>query len=174
MANASLKAPLPLVANLAHNKKITSYTSIPRASLAVLLLVGCATQRSVHHWFSDETIRRQGIEDVLRQNRLTLNESVRPTGLGPSANMSHHLLQIRFAEVPHVRNDHDPTVDVYRGEGKFRLGADAIPLKTRDVVFVSRGVPHALRNMATMPTTAVVAFTRAFDGKDGLPVTEKE
>lgn len=144
------------------------------ASLALTVLAGCATQRSTHYWYGNGAIRREQIEDVLRQDALPPNENMRVTNLGVSASTSHHIVQVRFAEALHIHKDHDLTVIVYRGQGKFRLGGEVIPLKQGDVVLVPRGVPHAFQNTAATPTAAIVVFTPAFDGNDTVPVRDQE
>jgi mannose-6-phosphate isomerase-like protein (cupin superfamily) len=139
-----------------------------------MLLGGCATQRSTHYWFADGVIKREQIEDVLRRDALAPNENIRVSNLGVSASASHHIVQVRFAETLHIHKDHDLTAIIYRGQGKFRLGNEVIPLKQGDVVFVPQGVPHAFQNRAATPTAAIVVFTPAFDGHDTIPVTDQE
>lgn len=160
MANASLKAS-------------STRPAIWFGSLALLLVGGCVAQPTSHVWFSDGQIRRQRIDDVLLQNPLAPDANIRVANLGPSDSVSHHLVQIRFAEPLHIHESHDLTVCVYRGHGTLRLGPDKILLNTGDIAFIPRGVPHAFRNESSTPAVAVVMFTPAFDGKDTVPIKEK-
>jgi quercetin dioxygenase-like cupin family protein len=142
--------------------------------VALLFSDGCATRQRAHLWFSEGEIKRQWIEDVLRQSPLAPDQNIRVTNLGASASVSHHIVQVRFAEPLHVHENHDLTVYVYRGRGVLRLGAGRIRLKEGDIVFIPRGTPHAFQNQASTPAVAVVMFTPAFDGRDTVPVKENE
>jgi mannose-6-phosphate isomerase-like protein (cupin superfamily) len=168
-----LKASRVVCRQLCLRQNPTGFSLITLASLALVLLDGCTTPRNMHYWFSNETIRQERIEDVLRRDALAPNQNIRVSDLGTSPNVSHHLVQVRFGETLHVHKDHDLTVVVYRGEGELRLGAGTIPLRQGDVVFIPRGVSHAFQNTANTPTAAVVVFTPAFDGKDTIPVTKE-
>lgn len=160
MANASLKASI-------------TRRAIRPGSLALLFVSGCVAQPTSHVWFSDGQIRRQRIEAVLLQNPLAPDANIQITNLGSSGSVSHHLVQIRFAEPRHIHENHDLTVCAYRGHGTLRLGPDKILLNTGDIVFIPRGVSHAFRNETSTPAVAVVMFTPAFDGNDTVPVKEK-
>src|SRR5438094_654099 len=133
MANASLKASI-------------TRPAVWFGALALLFICGCAAQPTTHVWFSDGQIRRQRIEDVLWEKPLAPDANIQVTNLGSSGSVSHHLVQIRFAEPLHIHKDHDLTVCVYRGHGTLRLGPDKILLNVGDVVFIPRGVRHAFRN----------------------------
>lgn len=174
MANASLKAVCALHRQFGGRWTGAHSAAILSCLLALVLSDGCATEQRAYSWFSEGEIKRQWIEGVLRQNPLAPDQNIRVTNLGASASLSHHIVQIRFAESLHVHENHDLTVYVYRGRGVLRLGAHRIRLKEGDIVFIPHGAPHAFQNQASTPAVALVIFTPAFDGQDTVPVKESE
>src|SRR2546426_10944937 len=115
MSNASLKAVLPLV-----------------------LFASCATTQPVHYWCTPSSTVSTSIEDALRQNPLTMNQEIRVTNLGIASTVSHHIVQVRTQEQPHIHKNHDLTVFVYRGHGSMTVGNQSFPLRAGDSLYVPR------------------------------------
>ncbi len=149
MSNASLKALVPL-----------------------LLLASCATTQSVHYWCGPTAKSAVSIKDALRQNPLAADQNIRVINLGIAAEVSHHIVQVRTKEQPHIHADHDLTVFVYRGNGIMTVGNQSFALRAGDSLFVPRGVIHMFQNKAKTPAVAIAIFTPAFDGKDTVPANQ--
>src|ERR1051326_5148861 len=133
MANASLKAVCALCCQFDRQRTGAHAAAIVLCLLALSFSGGCASCQSDHVWFSDGEIKRQRIEDVLRQNPLAPGQNIRVTNLGAAPSVSDHLVQVRRSESLHIHENHDLTVYVYRGSGVLRLGDDTIRLKKGDM-----------------------------------------
>src|SRR6266850_4194129 len=110
MANASLKAVCALHCQFGRQWKGAHSAVILFGLLALLLDDGCVTRQRADFWFSEQDTKRQSLEDVLHQNPLAPDQNIRVTDLGGSASVSHHIVQVRFAESLHVHENHDLTV----------------------------------------------------------------
>jgi mannose-6-phosphate isomerase-like protein (cupin superfamily) len=103
------------------------------------------------------------------------SENIRVSNLGGSTDRSHPIVQVRFAEVFHIHNDHRLTVLVYRGQGKFRLGGAVIPLMQGDVVFVPHGTRSGTRPLRRLWSSRQLSrgTTRFWpDKKNQMPQNE--
>jgi mannose-6-phosphate isomerase-like protein (cupin superfamily) len=89
-------------------------------------------------------------------------------GRTPAA--SHHVVQVRGSESPHVHRAHDVTVIVLRGEGVLTLGARQLSVRAGDVMLIPRATPHFFRNTGRAPAVAFAIFSPAFDGADSIPL----
>jgi mannose-6-phosphate isomerase-like protein (cupin superfamily) len=114
------------------------------------------------------------IEDVLQSHPLEAAENIRVTELASATTLSHHIVQVRGAEKPYVHRAHDLTDFVHRGSGTMQVGDVEFDVKRGDIILVPREIPHAFSNRSRRPSVAIVVFTPAFDGKDTVPVSEKE
>ena len=85
--------------------------------------------------------------------------------------VSHHIVQIRDREVPHIHKLHDGTVVMMKGRGYLVMDHRRIDLTVGDVVFIPRGVVHYYVNTASEPTVPLAVFSPPFDGTDNIPVT---
>ncbi len=90
--------------------------------------------------------------------------------LGRSASASHHLVQVRVAEPPHIHRTHDLTVTILRGAGDVRVGDRTFAVRAGDVVIIPRGVPHFFWNGGDDVAVAVSVFSPPFDGADIVPI----
>lgn len=110
------------------------------------------------------------LEKILAENPLHLTENIKVTTLGRGQTISHHVVQIRDREVPHIHKEHDLTVVVLRGGGYIMLGRRRIELAAGDLLFIPRGIIHYFVNTFTQPSVALAVFSPPFDGKDTIPV----
>jgi mannose-6-phosphate isomerase-like protein (cupin superfamily) len=90
--------------------------------------------------------------------------------IGRTPAASHHVVQVRGSESPHVHRTHDVTVIVLRGEGVLTLGARQFSVRAGDVMLVPRTTPHFFRNTGRAPAVAFAIFSPAFDGEDSIPL----
>jgi mannose-6-phosphate isomerase-like protein (cupin superfamily) len=109
------------------------------------------------------------IAKVLAENPLGATENIKITTLGQGQDVSHHLVQVRDREKPHVHKLHDGTVVILRGEGYLMMENRRIDVAASDIVYIPRGAVHYFVNTASEPTVAFVVFSPPFDGKDTVP-----
>ena len=109
------------------------------------------------------------VDKVLAENPLGAGENIKITTLGKGEGVSHHLVQVRDREEPHIHKIHDGTVVMMKGRGYLMLENRRIDLSTGDIVYIPRGAVHYFVNTVTEPAVAFVVFSPPFDGKDTLP-----
>ncbi len=115
------------------------------------------------------SLTESDIEQVLAQNPLPATANIQVTTLGRGRTVSHHVVQVRDRESPHIHKDHDLTVTVMRGQGYLIVGTRRVELKVGDVVFIPGGVVHYFVNTYHQPSVALAIFSPPFDGKDTIP-----
>jgi mannose-6-phosphate isomerase-like protein (cupin superfamily) len=107
---------------------------------------------------------------VAADNPLGPNESIKMTTVGQGQGVSHHIVQIRDRESPHLHKAHDGTVVMISGRGYLMMSDKRIDLSAGDIVYIPRGAAHFYVNTGIEPTIAFVVFSPPFDGKDNIPV----
>jgi len=134
-----------------------------------LNILGCAP--SPHFYLQDQgRLTHAHLEEVLAKNPLSSDQNIRVVTLGRGKEMSHHLVQIRDREVPHLHKIHDLTVVVLKGKGYLILEQKRIDLIRGDILFIPRGSVHYFVNTFSEPSVALAVFSPVFDGKDSIPV----
>jgi quercetin dioxygenase-like cupin family protein len=135
----------------------------------VLVCASCApTNRFYLHY--DGRLAESDLQQVLNQNPLGPQANIKVVTLGKGETVSHHIVQIRDRETPHVHRSHDLTVFVVRGEGPMFIDKQERYLRAGDAVFIPRGTVHHFTNTSPRPAVALVVFSPPFDGKDTIPV----
>ena len=107
---------------------------------------------------------------IAADNPLAPNENVKMTTVGQGQGVSHHIVQIRDREPPHMHKTHDGTVVMISGRGYLMMSDKQIELSAGDIVYIPRGAAHFYVNTGVEPTIAFVVFSPPFDGKDNVPV----
>jgi mannose-6-phosphate isomerase-like protein (cupin superfamily) len=115
-------------------------------------------------------LRTGDLGKVIAENRLEPNENVKLITLGQGQGASHHMVQVRDRESPHMHKAHDATVIMVRGRGYLFLDSRKIFLAAGDIAHIPRGIPHYYVNTDLEPTVALIIFAPPFDGKDNIPV----
>ena len=133
-------------------------------------LFGCAPAARFHLQYGGE-LRQSDVEKIVAENPLGANENIKITTLGQGESVSHHVIQVRDRENPHIHKTHDGTVVMMKGRGYLMMENRRIELSVSDVVYIPRGVVHHYVNTGSEPTVAFVTFSPPFDGKDTIPVT---
>jgi quercetin dioxygenase-like cupin family protein len=110
------------------------------------------------------------LDEVLAEKPLSTDQNIRVVTLGKGKEMSHHLVQIRDREVPHVHKTHDLTVVMLKGKGYLMLEQKRIDLIRGDILFIPRGLVHYFINTFSEPSVGLAVFSPVFDGKDSIPV----
>jgi mannose-6-phosphate isomerase-like protein (cupin superfamily) len=118
-----------------------------------------------------QEFRQFDLVQIVAENPLQPDQNIKMIDLGRGPAASHHVIQIRHREAPHMHKAHDGTVLVTRGRGYLVMEKRRITLTAGDVVYIPRGVPHYYVNTDLGPTVALVIFTPPFDGKDNVPAT---
>jgi mannose-6-phosphate isomerase-like protein (cupin superfamily) len=136
---------------------------------ALLVFFACAPTPRVSLQYGTE-FKQAEIEKVLAENPLGTSENIKITTLGQGQGVSHHLVQVRDREKPHVHKIHDGTVVMVKGHGYLMMENRRIDLSVGDIVYIPRGAVHYFVNTASEPTVAFVVFSPPFDGKDTVPV----
>ena len=145
-----------------------------RSVLAGFLLscfFACAPAPRISLQYGTE-IKQTEIDKVLAENPLGANENIKITTLGQGQSASHHVVQIRDREKPHVHKLHDGTVVVIKGRGYLMMDNRRIDLSAGDIAYIPRGAVHYFVNTAGEPAVAFVVFSPPFDGKDIVPVAK--
>lgn len=133
------------------------------------LLTACAPVPRFYLQYGHD-FKQSDLEKMLAENPLPTGENIKVITLGQGAAASHHVVQIRDRENPHLHKAHDATVMMLRGQGFLMLEHRRVDLTVGDVVYIPRGAAHYFTNTAREPTVAFVTYTPAFDGKDNVPV----
>jgi mannose-6-phosphate isomerase-like protein (cupin superfamily) len=141
------------------------------ALLSILLIqaVACASHPHFYLQYGNQ-LTESDLKKVLAENPLPADQNIKVTTLGQGRGVSHHVVQIRDREVPHIHKEHDLTVVVLQGEGHLMLETKRVELARGDVLFVPRGTSHYFVNTFYQPSVALAAFSPPFDGKDTIPV----
>src|SRR5919106_3310214 len=138
--------------------------------LMVLLCVsGCAPIPYLFLQYGKE-LKQIDLAKVVAENPLGAGENIKITTLGQGQGVSHHVVQIRDRESPHIHKTHDGTVLMVGGRGYLMLDNRRIELSVGDIVHIPRGAVHYYVNTAAQPSVAFVVFSPPFDGKDNVPV----
>jgi mannose-6-phosphate isomerase-like protein (cupin superfamily) len=133
------------------------------------VFLGCAPARRVFLQYGTQ-FKQDEFEKVVAENPLGANENIKITTLGQGQSVSHHVVQIRDREKPHLHKDHDGTVVMFKGHGYLMMENRRIDLSVGDIVYIPRGAVHYFVNTASEPTVAFVLFSPPFDGKDTVSV----
>lgn len=146
--------------------------SLKFIALATLCLVTGCTPATIPYVFLQygKDLRTVDLANMIAENPLGPNENFKLTTLGQSQGASHHMVQIRDRESPHLHQGHDATVIMVRGRGYLIMDTRRITLSAGDIVHIPRGVPHYYVNSDLHPTVAFVIYAPPFDGKDNIPV----
>ena len=154
---------------------VTEFRKINRRliSLAVLgMLLGCTPSQIPYVFLQyGKEFRQADVNKLLADNPLGPGENIKITTLGQGQGASHHIVQIRDRESPHLHKAHDGTVIMVRGRGYLMMDTRRITLTAGDIVHIPRGVPHYYVNTDLEPTVAFVIYAPPFDGKDNVPAT---
>ena len=137
-------------------------------TLALSVFFACAPAPRVSLQYGTE-FKQAEIAKVLAEDPLGANENIKITTLGQGQDVSHHLVQIRDREKPHIHKIHDGTVVMVKGGGYLMMDNRRIDLSVGDIVYIPRGAVHYFVNTAGEPTVAFVVFSPPFDGKDTVP-----
>jgi mannose-6-phosphate isomerase-like protein (cupin superfamily) len=138
----------------------------------LFLLSACAPTPYLFLQYGSE-LKPIDLAKVLAENPLGTNENIKIMTLGQGQSVSHHVVQIRDREAPHMHKTHDGTVVMIRGRGYLMMDNRRIELSVGDISYIPRGTVHYFVNTAGEPAVAFVAFSPPFDGKDVIPVEKR-
>jgi len=142
-----------------------------RGGLVILsfVLAACGASPSFYLRYGDRLSERD-LDSLLAANPLGASENIKAITLGQTREVSHHVVQIRDREVPHIHKGHDVTVVMLRGQGYLMWGKERMDLVAGDILFIPRGAVHYFINTHSGPAVALAIYSPAFDGKDTIPV----
>lgn len=138
-------------------------------SFLFLSLIACAPSPRFYLQYGNQ-FTQSDLDKILAENPLPVTENIKVATLGQAKEVSHHIVQIRDREVPHIHRDRDATVVVLKGQGYLMLDRRRIDLTVGDVLFIPRGVVHYFVNTFGEPSVALAVFSPPFDGRDTIPV----
>jgi mannose-6-phosphate isomerase-like protein (cupin superfamily) len=136
----------------------------------LVALVSCGPPHGFYLRYGNQ-LTESDLAQVLKESPLGPKDNIKIVTLGQGGTVSHHIVQIRDREVPHVHKNHDLTVVVLRGKGPIVIDQEQRFLGAGDVVFIPRDTVHYFTNASRDPAVALVVFSPPFDGKDTVPVT---
>lgn len=148
--------------------RLSSHKTCFPLILLLALLFACAPAPRFFLQYG-ASLTESGIGQVLARNPLPATANIQVTTLGQGRTVSHHVVQVRDRESPHIHKDHDLTVTVMRGQGYLMLGTRRVDLTVGDVVFIPSGAVHYFVNTYHQPSVALAIFSPPFDGKDTIP-----
>ena len=137
-------------------------------TLALSVFFACAPAPRVSLQYGTE-FKQAEIAKVLAEDPLGASENIKITTLGQGQGVSHHLVQIRDREKPHIHKIHDGTVVMVKGGGYLMMENRRLDMSAGDIVYIPRGAVHYFVNTASEPTVAFVVFFPPFDSKDTVP-----
>lgn len=137
--------------------------------LSFPLLLACGSAPRLYLQYGRQ-LTATDLQTILAENPLPPSENIKVVTLGRGEGASHHIVQVRDREAPHVHKTHDLTVTVMRGRGYLMLEKKRIDLAAGDVLFIPRGAVHYFVNTDGEPSVALAVFAPPFDGKDTIPV----
>jgi len=137
--------------------------------VALFSLPACAPPHRLYLQYDNQFLQSD-LDRILAENPLSPTENIKVATLGKGQTVSHHIVQIRDRETPHVHKNHDLTVMVVRGKGYLMLDQKRIALAEGDVLYVPRATVHHFVNADATRSVALVIFSPPFDGEDTLPV----
>jgi mannose-6-phosphate isomerase-like protein (cupin superfamily) len=141
------------------------------AGFVLSCFFACAPAPRISLQYGTE-LKQTEIDKVLAENPLGAKENIKITTLGQGQSASHHVVQVRDRETPHVHKIHDGTVMVVKGRGYLMIDNRRIDLSAGDIAYIPRGAVHYFVNTAGEPAVAFVVFSPPFDGKDIVPVAK--
>ena len=142
-----------------------------RLSLLYFFLNILACAPSPHFYLQNGgQLTHAHLQEVLAEKPLSADQNIRVVTLGKGKEVSHHLVQIRDREVPHVHKTHDLTVVMLKGKGYLMLEQKQIELRRGDILFIPRGSVHYFVNTFSEPSVGLAVFSPVFAGKDSIPV----
>ena len=144
-------------------------SSCALAGFVLSFLFACAPAPRIFLQYGTE-FKQAEIEKVVAENPLGASENIKITTLGQGQGVSHHIVQIRDREKPHMHKLHDGTVVMVKGRGYLMMDNRRIDLSAGDIVYIPRGAVHYFVNTAGEPAVAFVVFSPPFDGKDIVPI----
>jgi len=136
---------------------------------ALSVFFACSPASQISLQYGTE-LKQAEVNKVLAENPLGASENIKITTLGQGQGVSHHLVQVRDREKPHVHKIHDGTVVMVKGGGYLMMENRRIDMSAGDIVYIPRNAVHYFVNTASEPTVAFVVFSPPFDGKDTVPV----
>jgi mannose-6-phosphate isomerase-like protein (cupin superfamily) len=134
----------------------------------LFLLSACAPVPYVFLQYGTE-LKQLDLAKVVAANPLGPGENIKITTLGQGTGASHHVVQVRDRESPHLHQTHDGTVMLVSGHGYLMMAKKRIELSAGDIVYIPRGIVHYYVNTAPQPSIAFVVFSPPFDGRDNIP-----
>ena len=136
---------------------------------ALSVFFACSPASQISLQYGTE-LKQAEVNKVLAENPLGASENIKITTLGQGQGVSHHLVQVRDREKPHIHKIHDGTVVMVKGRGYLMLENRRIDLSVGDIVYIPRNAVNYFVNTAGEPSVAFVVFYPPFDGKDTVPV----
>jgi len=151
------------------DEQLIAFFTIP---ILLLGLTGCATtephraQQPLFHHFKPDQIESVNLEAIFSKTKFDGNDN--KIGHPLIKSDSHRILaaQIRDREKPHLHENHDLLVYLYRGRGAMKTPKHTTNLTAGDWTSVNRRVPHQFINNGNRPARAIVIRTPSPDGKD--------
>ena len=136
-----------------------------------LVLLSCAPAPRFYLQYGNRLSERD-LDSLLAANALAAGENFKVVTLGQTREVSHHVVQIRDREAPHIHKDHDVKVVILRRQGYLMWEKERMDLFAGDILFIPRGAAHYFINTHSGPTVALAIYSPPFDGKDTIPVEQ--
>lgn len=134
--------------------------------LGLLFLILSACVPSPRFYFPHGSqFMESSLDEIIATNPMAPGVDYTVVTLGLREGISHHVVQIRDREVPHIHNRQDLTVILLRGQGYVMLREKQIDLATGDILFVPRDVVHYFVNTSADPSVLLAVFTPPFDAR---------
>src|ERR1700747_1140227 len=117
--------------------KSTSHSGYAVGILTLSCLLACAAAPRLHLQHKGE-LQQADVEKIVAENPLVANDNIKVTTVGQGESVSHHVVQVRDREAPHMHKIHDGTVIMMRGRGYLMMENRRMDLSVGDVVYIPR------------------------------------
>ena len=88
-----------------------------------LATISCSPSPRLYVRYGNQ-LTQSDLKKILATNPLAKEQNLRVATLGKTQTLSHHVVQLRDREAPHVHKRHDLTVVALKGEGYLMLGEE--------------------------------------------------
>ena len=130
----------------------------------LLNILACAPSPRLYLRYGDR-LTQSDLDKILAGNPLPATQNIRVVTLGRGKEVSHHVVQVRIREAPHIHKEHDLTVVVLRGRGYLMFDKERVDLAVGDILFIPRGVIHYFVNTYAQPSVALAVFSPPLKGR---------
>ncbi|MCY7408765.1 MAG: cupin domain-containing protein [Chitinophagales bacterium] len=113
----------------------------------------------------------QKVENLLALKQKQPYDNIVSQQINSDSSVTSTLIWIKDVVKPHYHADHSEQVYVIEGNGQMLLGSQSIAVGSGDLIYIPKGMVHALRVIGKDKVMKVLSIqTPQFDGSDRVMV----